>query len=83
MTPCPHCGQPMPAATLSQRLAAWRASNGLRLEDVAAAVGLSTITLREIERDPDYCTIAAKRLRETQPMMDFDAAPSAYTEALL
>ena len=36
-----------------------------------------------IERDPDYCAIAAKCLRETQPMMDFDAAPSAYTGALL
>ena len=35
-----------------------------------------------IERDPDYCAIAAKRLRETQPMMDFDAAPSAYTEEM-
>ena len=36
-----------------------------------------------IERDPDYCAIAAKRLRETQPMMNFDAAPSAYTEEML
>ena len=35
-----------------------------------------------IERDPDYCAIAAKRLRETQPLMDFDAAPSAYTEEM-
>ena len=65
MTACPHCGQPMPAATLSQRLAAWRASNGLPLEDVAAAVGLSTITLGAIERGVFQTSAAFEQRIET------------------
>ena len=65
MTVCPHCGQPMPAATLSERLAAWRASNGLPLEDVAAAVGLSTITLGAIERGAFQTTPAYEQRIET------------------
>ena len=65
MSVCPHCGQPMPAATLSQRLAAWRASNGLPLEDVADKVGLSPITLREIERGTFQTTAAFEQRIET------------------
>ena len=58
MTVCPHCGKPMPAATLSERLAAWRKNNGLPLEDVADKVGLSAITLGAIERGT-FQTLAA------------------------
>ena len=65
MSVCPHCGQPMPAATLSQRLAAWRASNGLPLEDIATAVGLSTITLGAIERGAFQTTAAFEQRIET------------------
>ena len=65
MTLCPHCGQPMPAATLSQRLAAWRKNNGLPLEDVADKVGLSTITLGAIERGTFQTTPAYEQRIET------------------
>ena len=65
MSVCPHCGQPMPAATLSERFAAWRASNGLPLEDVAAAVGLSPITLGAIERNAFQTTPAYEQRIET------------------
>ena len=36
-----------------------------------------------IERDPDYCAIAAKRLAETQPMMEWVVQPVPHTEAML
>ena len=65
MSVCPHCGQPIPAATLSERLAAWRASNGLPLEDVADKVGLSTITLGAIERGTFQTTAAFEQRIET------------------
>ena len=65
MSVCPHCGQPMPAATLSERLAAWRKNNGLPLEDVADKVGLSPITLGAIERGAFKTTPAYEQRIET------------------
>ena len=65
MSVCPHCGQPMPAATLSERLAAWRKNNGLPLEDVADKVGLSPITLGAIERGAFQTSAAYEQRIET------------------